>query len=576
MSLQAWGQARIDLVRQWLQACAKDHHICPRPEPRELPTRILDVGLDDKEIRLRPGDGEVAKYIAFSHCWGGHVPLQTTKETLDDHFKAIRLDDSSQTFLDAAQVCRNLGIRYLWIDSLCIVQDDGEDWAREAGKMSEVYRNASLTISAEAAQNAREGLFKQVPPSAHQQVDIAWTAPSGDPITLHVRLRGVHVERLEAITNFAHSSAEVSKSELSERAWVLQERLLSTRNLHFFVEEIAWSCCSISRCECRTGAEVTDTSVFKKLKIGPSMSYSGTEEMHREWTNLVAEFTRRKLTKIKDRLPAISGLAKLCGEVTSSKYYAGLFDDNLEYSMLWMSDYNAYTFLIYRNPHRPQMPTWSWASTTGPVKYLYRQRNQFVRGVHDVTVEPLFKVLAAEVSLHGPNVYSDVDRGFMKIRGQLLRVQNDASKCYFRPWDDALADQMLAADVPFDPKDREPPDDAIAAAAQAFPNSDASKNEVIDLPQKAKTRQPQIIPDVLSEPLDSKRSHDWYLLRAAKYIPQGIYIYESSENLCLLLEKEGEDKGMAVFKRRAVVLYGFSSRPFWTEEYAPTQVFCII
>ncbi|KAK4496155.1 hypothetical protein PRZ48_012134 [Zasmidium cellare] len=525
---------------------------------------------------LRAGNDEVARYIALSHCWGGHVPVQTTKDTLQNHFEAVNLDSSSQTFLDAAQVCRDLGIRYLWIDSLCIVQDDEDDWAREAGKMSEVYRNAILTISAEGARNAKEGLFKQPETTICEQKNIDWKTSSGDPITLHVRLRGQSDHGPEAIGHFAHSSSETLHSELSDRAWVLQERLLSTRNIHFFSEEMAWSCCSVSRCECRIDADVTDMSVFKKLNVESASRPLIVEEMHREWTNLVMEFTRRKLTKIKDRLPAISGLAKLCGEVTLSKYYAGLFDHDLEYGLLWMSDYHAQSFLIYRNPKRPHMPTWSWASTTGPVKYFDRQRNQFERRTHGATVEPRFKVLEAEVSSRGSNLYSDVDRGMLKIKGQLLRVHYDKTKCHFRPWDETLASHMLPADIPFSTADLHTQDATTAEVSHMFPSTDPSKNQTLQLPQKAKTRQPQIIPDVLAEPPDMARTNEWYFLRAARYIPGGIYAYESSENVCLLLERLGAEAGMGLFKRRCFVLYGFPSKPFWEEEWAPTQMLGIV
>lgn len=580
MGSDPWSQQQINLVRQWLEDCDSKHTICPKIEPRPLPTRIIDVGGHDGDIRLRLGKDEVAaKYIALSHCWGGHTPVQTTKATLNPHFKTIPLNASSQTFLDAAQVCRDLGIHYLWIDSLCIVQDDEDDWTAEARQMAKVYQNASLTISAEAARNAKEGLFKNHRSVAQRQVNIDWITSAGAKVQVHVRERATTRAQGDPKTvgNFAHAITVPSSSKLASRAWVLQERLLSRRILHFFAEELAWSCCSVSRCECRLDADITDTSVFKRINDESSSRPRLVEELHREWSNLVVEFTHRNLTKPKDRLPAIAGLAKLCGQVAASSYHAGLFEHDMAHALLWRSNHSG-PWLIRRNTDREQIPTWSWASTTGPVLYFPRQRNQFERRSNCLaTVEPLLQILKTSVKLRGPDVYSDAESGRIVVKGQVIRVRYESETGNLRPWDDELADQRIKEDIEFEPQEHTwSAAETRAMAAKAMPGSPTpTEGKIIDLPKKAKTRAPGVILDVLFELRETSQSQNLYLLRAARLIGAGMYVYESSENLCLLLEKVVDGRE-AVYKRRALVLCGFPTKSFWSEENAPTEVVGII
>ena len=127
-----WTEAHRHLVQQWLSSCTLHHRICPTADGRPLPTRVVSVGRTGKDLRLHISNGEQGEYVALSHSWGGHKPRETTKATLHQHCESIHLDESSKTFDDAAKVCRDLGYKYLWIDSLCIVQDDGADWAAEA------------------------------------------------------------------------------------------------------------------------------------------------------------------------------------------------------------------------------------------------------------------------------------------------------------------------------------------------------------------------------------------------------------------------------------------------------------
>jgi hypothetical protein len=137
-----------------------------------IPTRLIEVGLSDEDVRLYIPNNQKVQYAALSHCWGGNISLQTTTATLERHMKQIILGKSSQTSKDAIRVTRELGIKYIWIDSLCIIQDDNKDWELEASRMNQVYRNASITLSADAASNPFEGLF--VPADRRQKAYVEY------------------------------------------------------------------------------------------------------------------------------------------------------------------------------------------------------------------------------------------------------------------------------------------------------------------------------------------------------------------------------------------------------------------
>ncbi|EGZ72613.1 HET-domain-containing protein, partial [Neurospora tetrasperma FGSC 2509] len=167
-------------MRSWLWQCVDDHPKCRTAlsgeifgfgsqnsslDVSKLPFRVLDVGSPGSLlVKLVETTTETprAPYVALSHCWGppDKQPLKTTLHTIGDHMHpGIPLDRLPQTFADAVWVTRELGIRYLWIDSLCIIQDSPADWETESQKMGSIYEGATLTLGAAYARNSSEGLF---------------------------------------------------------------------------------------------------------------------------------------------------------------------------------------------------------------------------------------------------------------------------------------------------------------------------------------------------------------------------------------------------------------------------------
>jgi hypothetical protein len=227
------------MLKEWLQDCDKCHNDHKFGSEKELPTRVLDVKTQQGPdiLRLRETERERGRYIALSHRWGedeSRKPLSTTRENKGAHYKEIKFGDLPKTFRDAVAVTRGLGIRYLWIDSLCIIQGDNEDWEEESKLMHSVFANAFCTIAATSAKDSWEGfLVRRAVTQTVKLVDRRAEPP-------------FHVYACEVGGNF-HD--DVVNGGLNKRAWVLQERALSRRTIHFTAAQTYWECGSVIRCE---------------------------------------------------------------------------------------------------------------------------------------------------------------------------------------------------------------------------------------------------------------------------------------------------------------------------------------
>lgn len=133
---------------------------------RYIPTRLLRVGYSACDPFLVETGGAAGKvygncsdYVALSHCQGHHPFVATTKSTLRARKAGVAWTQLSKTFQDAIILTRDLGVDFVWIDSLCIIQDDAEDWAREASQMASIYRNGYITIAATWAASGQEGFL---------------------------------------------------------------------------------------------------------------------------------------------------------------------------------------------------------------------------------------------------------------------------------------------------------------------------------------------------------------------------------------------------------------------------------
>ncbi|OCK85602.1 HET-domain-containing protein [Lepidopterella palustris CBS 459.81] len=361
-------------AEKWLRTCITLHKRCRPSEVPLLPHRILDIGPDDTSnvVLLEPID-QRDRYICLSYSWGVHKFLSTTNKNVSSHKgEGIRLQSLPQTFRDAIIVSRKLDVRYIWIDSLCIIQDNKNDWNTQAPEMAAIYSNSYLTISATSGDRADSGrLITHLPNNLYGDI--------------------------------------MAELPLFSRGWAFQERLLAPRVLHFGPNELIWDCAEARKCQCGTIGHFLDEiskSQFHDAIYGVTETIS--PQLPALWRKIVIQYSELALTKPSDKLPAISGIANAMQKSRKSVYLAGLWRDSLVLDMLWKIETPSHDSQELSG----RAPSWSWASVDGKIDYrqpLYLEQD------YDPTI--YCKVLGAAVTDRG-----ETKTGFVKLKCSKIRV----------------------------------------------------------------------------------------------------------------------------------------------------------
>lgn len=391
----SFGQAA-----KWVEECVRTHQgTCLGISEPSLPTRVLNIGSKPSDIRLEVSNGSIGRYTCLSHCWGGAQPLKTTKDNFEDHLVSIPWDTIPKTFQEAIKFNWHLGIRYVWIDSLCIIQGDGDDWARESTKMCDVYGNGYLTIAASSAPDSTQGLFLQ------ETWDLLSLRISGTG----TQNTGIFGHRAFPDHPRMETAPDIEENEhwpLFERGWVLQERLMSPRVVHFFKHEVAWECGQRTLCRCG-GINPT-----KKSDYHQALTQSDMSALAVQWQQLVQVYSCLHLSFQSDKLPALSGLAKqMAAKRPGARYLAGLWSDSLETDLLWTRwSLRGRRSETDRLPMVVRVPSWSWAKLKVRVDFPdenARTSKWVFFTILDIsttpeTVDPTGKVLGGTLKISGP------------------------------------------------------------------------------------------------------------------------------------------------------------------------------
>ncbi|KAJ4190740.1 hypothetical protein NW755_004954 [Fusarium falciforme] len=424
----------IEIIKSWIQLCEDDseHVDCIEPEDPGLPKRIVDVGDADGVIRVVETHGESAKYICLSHCWGSTQIITTTQNTLQQRQRRIDMQDLSNTFRDAILLTRQLGLHYIWIDSLCIIQDSRTDWEIESAKMSSIYSKAFLTIAATHSPDGRGGLYTDTP-----DFEVSGETPEGEEYRLFFRERIDH--HLDPVPEPDRSGADVglighgtiARHPLLTRAWVYQERLLSPRVIHFGPQELFFECLSAMQCECggiaHDGSSIAPSGLMKLLYAEALFTTAPGVEWHeyaayymaRIWRTMVNEYTSLGITKPSDRLPAIGGLAKKMAASRKQEYVAGLWGNTLNDDLIW-------TVLELEGEKKPRYdplaaPTWSWASVEAHVFYwdsiVFWNPDETVTDEDRPPWQHLSRVEGWNVDAAGVDEFGHLNGGTIKVTG---------------------------------------------------------------------------------------------------------------------------------------------------------------
>ncbi|KAH7316821.1 heterokaryon incompatibility protein-domain-containing protein [Stachybotrys elegans] len=348
------------LANTWLQECRQKHTTCAHfNRPSQLPSRVVDVGAPGDAPRIFCSRGIDADYAALSHCWGGAVFNKLTTKNLAQYEKTLP-ESLPQNFLDAITITREMGLRYIWIDSLCILQDSEDDWRTESANMGKIYINASLMISASVSKDCATGILgehfkpKSTLPSVHLPLR---DAPESGTV-LRLDLFDVREESLNLIDLYA---------PLGTRGWTLQESFLAPRQLIYGSEQIYWDCLDTVRSARGPCAPYIDPYNNLKRQVllpVPESSPQQVKTMLYEYYRMVDAFSRRKLTYSSDRLMAISGVVNRLHGIFGGVYLAGIWSQHLSFGLCWERDSMTYERAV---PYRG--PTWSWAGLESPVLY---------------------------------------------------------------------------------------------------------------------------------------------------------------------------------------------------------------
>lgn len=394
------GSKTFECAASWVQTC-KQHPECASAS-NLLPTRVVNVsdGQEEGSVRLvEPPRGTYERYAALGHCWGFSGLPTTTKANKADRMKAISLDEMSRSFKDAIHVARFLKIRYIWIASLCICQNDRDDWQRESATMGSVYSNAFLTISIMGAEDGSiEGFGNR---KEREYVQLPYTHTDGTQGYAYAFALSMEKEYE------TDKYVSMIKEPLSSRAWCFQESVLSRRILHFARDQLYFECMQGIRNE--EGLCLSDRYFSIHGSGGMSLLFNGYEPpdpTHLEtWYGMLWDYGDRKLTKSSDKLPAFGGIAEIYAEKLNDQYLAGLWRKSLIQGLMWKALSNL-------DPCLDRPPSWSWASIDATPGHILRRGGW----------EPLACILDCHVEQEHDNPFGEVKSGWIKMEAPLVPV----------------------------------------------------------------------------------------------------------------------------------------------------------
>jgi hypothetical protein len=424
-------------MRDWIKDCDEHHEGCwvdlkhldykaSTGATHFLPLRMIDIGdasngkhprlVITSEMEPTGSKNEAPKYMALSYCWGPADKtsrlLKTTHNTIDSRMEMIKWDTMPRVFQEAVTVARKLNIQYLWIDSLCIIQDDVRDWQIESSKMAEIFSNAYLTLVAASASGCDDSFLIRGLPSLSCTVPLKIT--SGVAIQGQFSLR----LRLRWATSRSDKMAEISGSRWVTRGWTFQEERLARRVLMFGESKFFFDCRTLERSEDTDMHKLRPAWVTSVIEVPRADLRNNPEniEVDRHWNHwqtLCTHYAYRRLTFREDKLPAISGIASNIAKKVQSGYLAGLWRNNLINDLFWQ------TVAVATKPKNYRAPSWSWASLDGRINWPFWRSDSTCNNKCTIYCT----VLDAQTTPVGLDLYGAVKDGFLEVQGVLEEVK---------------------------------------------------------------------------------------------------------------------------------------------------------
>jgi hypothetical protein len=424
---KAGTAAHFSLLRAWLEDCDANHETCrPVHSMTAFPTRLVDVGSTASPVlrlvesaSLPANDRRSFRYVALSHPWGDkdrHWHVTTTTSNIETYKQQIQ-KTLPKTLADAVKATRGLGMRYLWIDSLCIIQGEGGDFAQEAERMETVFSSAHFVIAATSADGSTSGFLNRISKRETSR-------QSGEDIVIMpCRTRNEHATgSIYVAPAFDNFQRDVREGPLNTRGWVFQERALARRTIHFTNNQTYWECGHGIRCETLTKMK----NKYEMFLGDPNFPSYGLR--HRTGGNiafyefLYEQYSTLSFTRPEDRSVAICGLEQRLIRALKQKGRSGfgnfgLFDEYWGRGLLWQraskkqqnSEAPEMTRLTSGADGGPPAPSWSWMGHTGGITFMKHDPH---------TVEWLAEEITFPWSnLKGPRPSTTSYRGDMGLKG---------------------------------------------------------------------------------------------------------------------------------------------------------------
>lgn len=438
MHVDPGSSSTLKIASKWLARCIENHTNCPQsvPTSQTSPRRVISVGDEVTNPFLAEyfANDSPGGWAALSYCWGGEPSMKLTKENMNELKRGISLDKFDTTVRDAILITRSLGLAYLWVDALCISQDeDAQDWKEQSAKMDVIYGQSTVTIVAVSSSSVTQGLLKErqleyVPidsclsgqksdgPADNSTKQLTCVAPTWNPKDDHIA------------------------GPWTTRGWTMQEGLLPNRLIYYTSAQLIWTCCTTIEYERGISKEpqkaILDDEfdyldLFSKFKNLPLYLQVTPEvspfKKYQLWYELVEEYSPRHFTHVEDRLVALSGLAKKFGNIIQDEQYvAGLWKQDLLRGLLWYvrgAKLTPNTTTQGSSIDLDNIPSWTWASVA------------YKRVVNDYSNQEEFRTFAViedvQVDLiDESNPFGAVKSGRITITSPTLRF----SKLYHKEW----------------------------------------------------------------------------------------------------------------------------------------------
>lgn len=351
------SEAAFTESRGWIRDCILEHEHCPKNAAGYLPSRVLDLAMSNgpvDTIKVKESDHmQMGMYVALSYCWGAKAQAKMLKKESLGAFKAgIQVRELPQSLRDAILVTRHLGMRYLWIDSLCIIQDSDEDKAKELSQMPRIYKNAIVTISAAIADDCRNG-FLQDRPEIIGRIENSYCLPLVWDVLQPDGERASEVW-LCPDDKRGFEIKDYEEEAIESRAWTFQEAWLAPRLLVYGSGPVQWRCLSAAYTqglkEGKSKSSMPQYQDREKFFLDPievAAALPLDEQMRglaletpfpawlESWFVVASHYSKRQLTYQSDKLPALSAIAAEFSRMYADQYLAGIWKRSLPWALLW-------------------------------------------------------------------------------------------------------------------------------------------------------------------------------------------------------------------------------------------------